>query len=372
MSVDWKHEVAFSATKIADKRLCKRKYAWSVLDGIPRAPNPAAELGTRVHEILERWLRDGTVIDSSTLEGSIAASGVQHLPIAGTHVAVEEWIQLETDVAIYNGKVDLSYVNPETGRCVVHDHKTTSDLGWAKDEAELRKDPQSIIYAAETMARQGVDEVELAWVYHTTKGKRKSKKVHLVITRDEVEAGLKEVDTDAAEMLDWHARGLKAMDLEPTVTACEAFGGCAFRGHCNLTVRDLRKASMAQETTLEKLKREKAERAAAASGGVPANGASGPAAPAPAAPAPAAAAAPRTPPAPAPKPPGINPPAHGAPVAGIDLSPLVAALKELAAKHAPIDLRDQIVLAFCSSGNPDVIAEAYALADEILSKRGGK
>jgi len=363
----WIEGPIFSATQIADFRICQRRWGWSKLDGIKKPSNASAELGTRVHSVLEDWLKHGKAIDISTEEGQIAASGVQHLPPPSTTLEVEEWIKLHTDVAVYAGKVDLSYVSPQTGRRVVHDHKTTSSIEkWAKDEEELRHDPQSIIYAAEAMSRHGVDEVELSWVYHATKGKRKSKKVHLVIARSEVEKELESIDATAAEMLAIHEQGLKALDLPPTISACEMFGGCAYQDDCRITTRERLKALMA-ESTLDKFKREKAEKAAKEAGG----GAAAAPAAAPAATAPRTVAPPKAPPA-------INPPAPSAPAPGgaypaaLDLSPLVAALKELAAQHAPVDLRDQMVLAILSSGNVELFGDAYAMADEVLAKRAAK
>jgi len=358
-------DIALSATQISDYRLCKRRWGWAKLDGIKGPPNKFAERGTRIHSILEEWLGQGKPIDVTTEEGMIAAAGVQHLPPPSKDLLLEEWIVLHTDVAKYQGKVDLGYVNPKTGRWVVHDHKTTTDLGWAKTEEDLRKDPQALIYAAERMARNGVDEVELSWLYMRTKGKPKSHLVRLTVVRDEVEAGLEEIDATAKEMVAAHQAGLKALDLPPDPRACMAYGGCPYVGNCNLTTIEKMKALMAQElTALEKLKAKQQG----------ANGTPAPApAPAPAAAAPAPAAA-KAKPAPAINPPEAKTAPHAAPAASLDLSPLVKAIQELAAKHAPRDLRDEIALAVIqgAGGNLDVIGSAYDVADEVLKARGGK
>jgi hypothetical protein len=372
--VEEKKEIKGSPSQLADFKLCKRLWGWKKLDGIKLPSKASAELGTRVHDVLEQWLGKGKEIDTSTPEGAIAASGIQHLPPPSKELEIEAWIELTTDVMPYVGKVDLSFKNPKTGRIVVNDHKTTSSFGWARTEEELKEDPQALIYAAEAMDRHKVDEIELQWLYMRTQGAPKSKPVRLTILRDEVEKGIaKHVDPLGVEMLEAHRTGKKALDLPPTISACSAFGGCGYRNHCNLTVADIRRSQShmeeRKEGALEKLKREKAERAAAA-GGAPTNGASAAAAP---------VVAPITPPTPAPapstarKPAAINPPEAPTGLrapAGVDLSPLVAAVQAAAAKLAPRDLRDELLLALARSGNVDLIT--YEVVDDILKGRGGK
>lgn len=369
-------KIKFSPTQISNFDLCKRKWAWEKIEGIKTPPHPSAELGTRVHAVLEAWLRDGKPIDTTTQEGAIAASGIQYLPAPSKELEIENWIELTTDVAPFVGKVDLSYRNPKTGRIIVHDHKTTSSFGWAKDANDLKTDPQAVIYGAEAMDRHKVDEVELEWLYMLTKGKPKARLVPLVVLRDDVERGMVGVDASASEMLDVYREGKGAMDLPPTVSACSAFGGCGYRGLCNITVADIRrsvsKMEDRKESALEKLKREKLERAAAAAGGAaPTNGAT--AAP-PVAAAPTPVAAPAASPSAVRKPAAINPPeaasAARPPAAAVDLSPLVAALQAAAAKLAPRDLRDELLLQLARSGNVDLVS--YEVVDEILKGRGGK
>lgn len=185
---------------------------------------------------------------------------MKHLPLPGT-AEVEHEFWAELDGASLVGKIDARF--EENGTRVVLDNKTTSNLQWAKSEDDLRTDIQASIYAAAEMDTHGVDQVELRWIYYVTKGKAKSRKVSLVVTRDEVQKSFERINPLIAEMIEAHASGKSAKDLPYNATACHAYGGCAYRDECNLTPMERLKARMAQETILEKLKREKAEKAAA-------------------------------------------------------------------------------------------------------------
>lgn len=339
---------------------CNRKWAWRYIEGIKEPPHPSAEKGTRVHAILEAWLRDGVPIPD-TEEGQIAMAGVPYLPPPGKHNDVEQAIFLKSDVASYRGLIDLSYV--ENGVRVVHDHKTTSDFGWAKSEKDLLTDPQGVIYSAEAMSRYEVREVKLKWLYLRTKGARRALPVIQPMVWSQAVDGMGIMDGHAAEMLGHHRSGRRALDLEPNPEACSAYGGCPHIARCNLTVSDLRAATMrlVQRTDVAHEKgRElmglldglaKAKQPAAA-----------PATPAPEAPVTARPA------------PQINPPESkvAAPAAvKAENTALLAALKDIAAALKQRDIRDEMVLAILTSGAVEQWGNAYALADELLKKRGG-
>lgn len=115
---------------------CKRKWGFRYLDGIEAPPHRSAKVGTRVHEILETWLRDATppVIDEKMVidnheyfPGRIAMEAIPFLPPPGPHLTLEQEFRNKH----WLGYKDVRYRAAEN-HVVVMDHKTTSDLGWAK------------------------------------------------------------------------------------------------------------------------------------------------------------------------------------------------------------------------------------------------
>jgi hypothetical protein len=261
-----------SASQIESWRLCKRRWAWGKIDKIYGPANPAAEKGKIVHEVLEEWLKHGVVIDldaTRTLPdgtvfkpGPIAAAGLKHLPMPGT-CGTERNIFVRTKVAKYQGYIDWDTKGEIP---VVGDHKTTSNFKWAKTEDDLRKDPQATIYAAALMEETKKSTVELRWVYYLTSGKSQSKKVSLLVLREDIEKNFDDLDVTAAEIM--HARKTvkTAKDLEPNVRSCDMFGGCQYRENCNLSSTERIKGIMAQQSLAEKMAARSAGKTPAAAG----------------------------------------------------------------------------------------------------------
>lgn len=301
-----------SASQISTYRLCPRKWGFNKLDGIKPPENKYAERGKAVHALLENWLKDGVPIDVSTEYGKIAAAGLKFLPAPGTGL-VEHTFTFATQIATYLGLWDLwepaqATEEPWHVTSRVIDHKTTSDFKWLKLPDELRKDPQVVLYAvaAAAMAENENTHIELNWVYYRANAKKPgARKVQLHVLPQNMELPprpkdvlpehygsmdyqelserFSEIEQTAAELLEHHRQGRRGADLEYNVEACNAYGGCPYRGEpCKLTIGQMIRGAMAQEETL-------AERMAAAqaakhkSAGSGTNGASAPAAAAPAA-----------------------------------------------------------------------------------------
>lgn len=248
---------------------CQRKWAWGRIHGKRPPPNKSAALGLRIHDVLEDWLRDGIPLPDNE-EGKILMPGLIHFPAPGLAIP-EEPFEFETEIALFNGRKDARFLNDETGLHVVADLKTTSGLQWAKSAEDLHTDPQGVIYAEdEFRARPDLDKLELRWVYVLTRGKRASRRVSTVVERSRVAEEFARIEEIAAEMVSIELSGATALDLPPTVSTCEAYGGCPFVGDCNLSPTERMAAFMAQETIKEKMARRAAERAAANGGAAPA------------------------------------------------------------------------------------------------------
>jgi hypothetical protein len=228
----------FSPTQISTFRGCKRKWAWRVVAGIVAPPSPAAELGTAVHNELEKYLRGGQ-IDFRTEVGYIAASGIEHLPRPGT-----PGLRIEGDFYFqgpwehqYSGRIDFTV--PGT----IGDHKTTKNFVWQKTEQDLLTDEQSIIYSAWYFINHPAEmEVENRWIYYSTGKTRKSAVTKLRINQQHVYLELQKIEATCREMASIHTAAADVQDKEafvlklaPNVDHCSAYGGCFFQGKCNLS-----------------------------------------------------------------------------------------------------------------------------------------
>jgi RecB family exonuclease len=239
-------DIFLSASQIGTWNQCKRKWGYSYLDRIKTPSHPSAELGQRVHAVLEAWLKDGVPFNLSTEEGQIASSGLQYLPLPGS-AEVEAGFVVQTETAKYRGFIDARFREELP---VILDHKTTSDLRWAKTEEDLRKDVQATLYAAEAMLRTGSDAVELRWIYYTTRKPYKSRKVSLVVVKDEIEANFDAIDRTAAEMLTAYRDNRSGSELPASPTACGAYGGCPYLALkvCTLSPKDMLRAHLESDS----------------------------------------------------------------------------------------------------------------------------
>lgn len=350
--------VRTSASAIETFRMCQRKWAWAKIEKIAAPSNRFAALGTKVHGVLEAYLRHGVPPDLSTREGRIAAAGLEYLPIPGT-ADIEDEFRLTTDVARYLGYKDMGYwlTDVEIDGLhfdelrVVGDHKTTSDLKWAKTPDVLRTDVQAILYAADELIRRPIEHVGLDWIYYVTQeGKERARRVRLVVHREHVEQEFVKIEETAAEIGHVQRTVTRALDLPPTVSACAAYGGCPFEDHCNISPMERLKATMAQETLAEKMKRQAAERAAA-------NGEGSATAPATAPATPAATAAPVNPPA-------SSPPAGSTKPAGAPTTK-PGAVPSSSAGGKAVPTENDLVVALLEELEPGAIRAARAALKKL-------
>lgn len=225
--------------------LCQRKWGWEYVNGYKESPGPAAELGSRVHKVLERWLREGIPPDNRTVEGRIASSGIDFLPLPGPGLLVEREFKLKIGRFFFRGFKDLEFMTEDDGLWVV-DHKTTGDFIWQKTDEDLLHDIQAMLYAKEALDRYGLDEATLMWLYYRTRNKPKAQPTILRVDRDEVESGFEVIESVAAEMDTVRLQVVDAKELPYNPNACAAFGGCPHQHRCNLSSKDKMKAIMAQ------------------------------------------------------------------------------------------------------------------------------
>lgn len=220
---------------------CKRKWAYDRVT--TRTQNDAAAFGDRVHVIREKWMRDGTPIDTSTREGRCAAQGLDRLPMPGKAHAVEYQVKNELIGGLPHW-IKIDVVAPphpqwsaDARSCVeVIDHKTVKDVSRAKTREQLVWDPQWLTYARWAVD-SGARRVAGRWEYLQRDGKA-SKSVAIaedaatIVTRhDELSRHV------TLPMLRANAYDPDAMPRNPQ--RCAAFGSNYLCPHMDRCWRDV-------------------------------------------------------------------------------------------------------------------------------------
>ena len=221
--------------------LCKRKWAFQRLDGAARFESDKMKFGTEGHGIAEQWLRNGTVPPRSEA-GEVFKQGIHLLPAPHAELMIEAGLELELKGNIVMvGFIDV-LVPPHLRQSKVPqviDHKFTSDLRYAKTPEQLRNDAQAVVYSVAVMERFKSRSVDGAWVYYGFSGPNHkpsgTKVVPFHHTVDSATKPWNRIVEQSHEMAKLRRNpALKAVDVEPTPTACSAFGGCEFAGVCPL------------------------------------------------------------------------------------------------------------------------------------------
>lgn len=241
------HPYVFSVSQLETFELCNRKWAFEKIDKIEGKPNAAAELGQRVHDVLEGYLDKGIPIDRNTKEGKIAFPGLKHLPLPRTPgMRVEKWFVVKFGIAAYRGLKDVEIIVASKEPIVI-DHKSTRNFRWKKTKQQLLTNLQAGIYAADAMVKTGWKTVILKWVYYKTEGKPLAEPVPVRINQKQVEEILSYADDIAHQMVEVLLTKKRALDVYPNFNSCEAFGGCGYKEHCKRTPSSVLKSIMAQK-----------------------------------------------------------------------------------------------------------------------------
>lgn len=217
-----------SKSQIETFRLCPRKWAYDKIDKNRAPPNASAQLGTDVHDLLEKYLRDGIPLDVTTEPGQIAMSGVQHLPLPQTPgMTIERGFTFDSGTCKYIGYKDFENLTLDVP--LVGDHKTTKNFSYALDPDSLAQDVQSAIYAVDAfLQRPDADRCELLWVYYRTTGSRTSRPVSAFITKAQAYSTMEAVEETAKEIKAVKATCERAEEVPFNTSGCQAYGGCHY------------------------------------------------------------------------------------------------------------------------------------------------
>jgi hypothetical protein len=236
----------FSASQIETFLQCARKWAFKYIEGVETPAHPNALLGSRVHKQLETHLKGGSftfVHEDGTVDesGAIAQAALGHIPdplSPGLVVEGSFVVQSLRTGFLYQGFKDVEMPG------LVHDHKSTGNLRYAKTSDDLLWDTQAILYAQDHLDFYGTDLVRLRWLYLPTKGSKVARPVEVEVTREHAAQVMPVIEGVAHELTELHRAKPAALSLPPNANACEAFGGCPHRSRCNLSPAERLKSVM--------------------------------------------------------------------------------------------------------------------------------
>ena len=225
---------------------------------------PATWLGSAVHLALEEYMKNGVHSDAATIadlmkedknfEGwseqkrlKVAqkavriAKPVDKLPPVGSQ-DLERAVETPCGPATMVGFVDMSSREGSIG--YVGDHKTTSNLSWAKSQQEVQNDPQLLSYAWALFHKDPPEQVKVELLYRTTKGFVHTLNVTAVVPWQRVKEMWLELEAMAAVLVE-HKFDKTPERLTPNHGACGDFRGCDHLERCPHSPQNRNKAAMA-------------------------------------------------------------------------------------------------------------------------------
>ena len=267
-------KVYLSASQVDTFRRCKRKWAFTYIDGEIAPSSPAQEFGTEVHTVLEKYLKTGNW--QGATDAVACAKQGEHLlpPPRDKTLGIEQQFTIDLDSqSLFLGFIDLVIPTRKGNPLEVTDHKTTKDLRYAATSDELRDNVQANLYAKWAMDQHRTNKVLTRWRYYCSRpSKAKAADVNgrprnmggfraitRVKTDIEVQEQWNKLVEDAKEMVTFvRDKKVWAKDVEGNEAACGDYGGCPFRGLCGVG-QDSLGSLVAHSNKVSHTKKEKAK-----------------------------------------------------------------------------------------------------------------
>lgn len=209
---------------------CQKKWGFRYLDGIETPSSNAAKLGTAVHKVLETYLINNE-INSETIEGKIASSGLKFLPNNIPKNNIEKKIFFELDGFIFSGTPDF-FMRVDDHVWLLGDHKTCSSFSNALNSQTLKENIQANIYAKWLFLEKKAKFVKLKWIYYKTKKPLKAKYIENILTNEDNLQIWKKVFSTAKTIEQIYNKGLKSQALLKNTVSCFKYGRCPYYTLC--------------------------------------------------------------------------------------------------------------------------------------------
>ena len=233
--------IKYSPTQLTMFKACRRKWHFGYPGGFKAPPSASQALGSQIHAEIETALIHGTPPSDERARCGLAVVDdgfdIERDPI-GVELDIEIPLPMGADghERKYVGVIDLFDArDPQKPR--VTDHKTTSNIAYAKTKYELKEDVQMLSYAYWALTEApGAEHAQEVTVCHNnipTRGAPTAIPVSVDLSRAHVESRWAAFLPVLDEM---HAsRTLTAADVPAdglTNGECDRFGGCPHRSRC--------------------------------------------------------------------------------------------------------------------------------------------
>tara|TARA_R110000850_G_scaffold40353_1_gene103981 strand:+ start:1943 stop:3604 length:1662 start_codon:yes stop_codon:yes gene_type:complete len=163
----------------------------------------------------------------------ISSVGLDKLPEPGT-VQVERSIELQCGKAVMLCRIDMS------AEGYIGDHKTTSNLSWAKSTHEVANNVQLLTYAYAALHEDPPEVVKVELLYRTTRGVCHTLNVSAEVPWQRVEDNWREM-MEISDSLVEHKYDETPDKLKPNINACGDFRGCEHQGYCQYSPKNRNK-----------------------------------------------------------------------------------------------------------------------------------
>lgn len=214
-----------SPSQIATYTTCPRQWFYNKVLGLPVPQKASAALGEKVHSTIEAYLESGDPLDLHVVARP-SQGKLDELRALNPLVETKMERPLRNGLT-FIGRIDLLALSQR----LVVDHKTTSDLKYAKSEEELQHDVQMLSYAYEVYCRNPGPEVRVAHNVLLTRGGPATRYTETTVSAPQILAGWSRIQDVTDEMIQT-ARLNSPAEVREDRSQCEKYGGCAFKDQC--------------------------------------------------------------------------------------------------------------------------------------------
>jgi hypothetical protein len=222
---------------------CNRQWYWQYPMGIKSPPTASTLLGSACHTIAEDFIQEQNGEDLSVKRDgkdhyrAVVRPAMATLRMLGDlhksglgHVERSMKRKLRNGLDLI-GRIDFLSL-PETDNPLVVDHKTSSNLKYAKTEEEMATNIQMLAYAYEAVCLKPLAKgVRVAHNVMLTRGAPAARYTDVFIPTKDIHAGWTLIQNISDQMIETSKIASPA-DVPPNLSACDRFGGCFHRDRC--------------------------------------------------------------------------------------------------------------------------------------------
>lgn len=237
-----------SPSQVETWEACNRKWVFAYIFGLKTPSSPSQAVGTEIHAECEHTSNSRGEVRNTKWKAVVQKALDAGLILIGDEIKNEQWVEIPTfpDGPTMRGKYDAVDfgLRPRDGGTLarlVNDYKSAKDFRWNKTPKELRGNTQLMIYGLAVLREHPTDtHVALRHTYLRTQGAAAVTKTEVVVPRENVVKRWQITTLERIKGMQHLVRELPREEgsiasVEPTLTHCSAYGGCAYRSMCGLS-----------------------------------------------------------------------------------------------------------------------------------------